>query len=811
MKKRGNMSPILHASVNLSEIRKTRVLCALVFLVSLSWGAEPLSSSATVLPSSAALSSSATLSSSAALSVESSSSVVGAVVPADSLLTSFNSADSATVVTEPTESVQGAFLDKPDTTGKNVKTVLYLSGGENSPWFLLGVFYAIEEYHIPIDSVVGTSWGAWMGAMWSKGMRLDDMQRLLLETDFEPFVGHDNILAKSEANPFEWPLSLDSIPSFQYRFAVRQDSLGFPRRISKSLSPDTAGLERSLSRLRFQESLNRQSIKQKIPFSVLGCNGEQGSTNEDVIKSLPLPGNDMSGEVCPYLAVPAEDSPDEYAIIVVADPVRAELVGNPWQRVLKKFATEGLKNQPGMIVRGHSFPDSSHNARIQAGFSAMESRMNNLSFLQGRKKDYEETKSYVYPWFRYNPTFDSLSAEKHASAKSYWNENDTGIVAPRNFAYAMIQNPVYDSLMFDMQPNGDLIVGAKSSPVFDVLAGGFGSNVIGPNAYAELGVHFVDQMELEFTLSGFLGNSNYGLRPQVNVNKLWNKNWSLLFAYDWRKFSALKSYINDIPREDRIYSEERRDLLFSVEYDFYNNQKVALDFMFGNRKFELDTTLYDVHFYDTYPVSPNLRYEFSSGKKDKWFATEGYDVVANFGLQSIGFDLSERDFIPIYWRAVLDARYTVSPKDFVTFMIGAEGGVERFHDEGYGYVYPEDFEYAVLSNCFRMHPDATPWNSEWYESSLASHHYALARASGALHYKGNGVWLFGAYMHDFEDNPNSSIGINKIVLEPALRLNYKSINVYAGITQTVDFETKADLGKFSDYKYFIRIGNYDLF
>ena len=793
------MSPILHALVNLFRIGEMGALFALVFLQSFSWGDS--SSSSGFLVSSSQESAdvllkafeSAVLSSSSKLS---SSESVGAALDASS----------CSGVDESTDTLAA----RPDSTSGNVKTVLYLSGGENSPWFLLGVLYAIEEYGIPVDSVVGTSWGAWIGAMWTKGMRLDDMQRLLLEKDFEPFVGRDNIVPKTERNPFEWPVSVDGIPSLRHRFAVRQDSAGFPRRIPKSLVPDTAGTELSLARFRFQESLIRQSIKQKIPFGVLGCDGLVGSTNEDVIKSLPLPGNALSGEVCPYIALPMEDSPDEYAVIVVADPVRSEMTGNPWQRVLKKMETEGLKNQPGMVVRAHTIQDTSHNARIQAGFSAMENRMNNLSFLRNRKRNYEEIKCNVYPWFRYSPTFDSLSAEKHASAKSFWDEADTGVVAPRNFAYAMIQNPVYDSLSFDMQSNGDLIIGAKSSPVFDVAVGGFGSNVVGPNAYAEVGVRLVNQMELDLKLSGFMGVSSYGLHPQLGVHKLWKKNWGILFEYDWRKMSALESFINDVPEEDRVFSEERSDLFVSAEYDFFNRQKVALDFLFGKRKFEIDESAYGVRYVNTYPVSPSLRYEFSSGSKDKWFAMEGYDVVVSTGLQSIGFDLST-DFIPIYWKATIDARYTMSPRDYATFTVGAAGGIERYHEDGYGYVYPMDFEYAVLGNCYRLHPEATPWGSEWFDATLASHHYAMLRASAALHYRGNGLWLFGAYVHDFEENPTVALGENKIVLEPALRLKYRSIDVYVGMSRTVDFETVPDLGEFKDYKYFIRIGNYKLF
>lgn len=782
------MSPIRPALVNLFKDGVMRSLCILAVLsASLAFGAgEPSADSVLASFDSATPADSS-------VPVDSVTSV-GSAAPADSSVP----APSPENVAQPS---------------KNLKSVLYLSGGEDSPWFYLGVLYAVEEYGIPVDSVVGTSWGAWVGFMWARGMRLDDMQRLFLEEDFEPHVGHDNIAAKTEWNPFEWPISLEGVPSLRYRFALRSDSSGVPHRISKPLVLDSAGIERALARLRFQESLYRQSAKFKIPFAVLGCDSVVGNTNEDVFKSLPLPGNAESGEVCPYLALPAEDSPDEFAIIVVADPVRSEESGNPWQRALKRYAVEGLNNQPGVIVRAHSVQEKTHNARIQAGFSAMEKRMGSLPFGAERKMDYAGTKSEVYPWFRFNPTFDSLSAEKHIAAKSYWDEKDTGLVAPRRFAYALSQNPVYDSLSFDMQPNGDLVVGAKSSPVFDVAAGGFGSNAFGANAYAELGVHFVDQMEFDLSVGGFWGVSSYGLHPQFNVDRLWNRNWSLSFAYEWQTVRPLKSFNNELAPEDRIYSERRSDLSGRVTYSLDEMQNLSLGFVFGSREFEIDTLAYEERFFNTYPVSPSLHYELLSGKRDKWFATDGYAVNADLGLQSIGFELGRADLIPIYWKGELDAYYAVSPREFATFIFGAAGGFEQYHEEGFGYVYPKDFDYAVLSNCYRFHPEATPWSStEWYNATLASHHYGLLRMSAALHYRGNGLWLFGAYVHDFENNPSVvSLGTNKVVLEPTFRLKYKSINVLLGMSRTVDFETAGDLNKFSDYKYFIRIGDYDLF
>ena len=88
-------------------------------------------------------------------------------------------------------------------------------------------------------------------------------------------------------------------------------------------------------------------------------------------------------------------------------------------------------------------------------------------------------------------------------------------------------------------------------------------------------------------------------------------------------------------------------------------------------------------------------------------------------------------------------------------------------------MYPKDFDYAVLSNCYRFHPEATPWSMEWYNATLASHHYGLLRMSAALHYKGNGLWLFGAYVRDFENNPSVALGVNKIVLEPLYQCAFR--------------------------------------
>ena len=70
------------------------------------------------------------------------------------------------------------------------------------------------------------------------------------------------------------------------------------------------------------------------------------------------------------------------------------------------------------------------------------------------------------------------------------------------------------------------------------------------------------------------------------------------------------------------------------------------------------------------------------------------------------------------------------------------------------------------------------------------------------------MWVFGAYVRDFEENPSAQLGPDKFVLEPTLRFAYKSISVSGGMSRLVDRKTLDELGDVMDYTFFIRVGNY---
>ena len=722
------------------------------------------------------------------------------------------------------ESLLGAMQLEPDSVqAKNVKSVLYLGGGERSPWFHLGALYALEEYKIPVDSIVATSWGAWMGALWALGVSIDDIQRLMMDPAIIDFVGANSIHAKTEHDAFALPISVNGIPSFRQRFSFYADTAGNVYRSMHALVPDTLSIERSLSRLRFEESLYRERGAYRIPFTLVTCDSvNDNPTYADIIASLPLPGNELSGELCPYLALPqSRDSSDvnEIPLIVVADPVRYVAEGSAETRTIKSKVLSSLDSVAGTFIRTHSLRDSSRNVAIQAGFSAVEQNLRKIVPLLERRADYPE-KQKSKPWLTFNPVFDSLSAEHHAAVASYWNPQDSGFDAPSHFAYSIAAKAPYDTISFNMQPDGDLLIGVGVHPTVDLAVGGFGSNVIGANAYGEATLYYVNQMEIYLKLAGFYGMSSYGFRPRLEITNLISRRWKFSFGYDLMKLRFLKAFEKDyIPEGNRFESEQRNDFFLSAKYTFDKMQAIEVKFLFGSRDFELassaipnadffDDDINTDDYYETTPMTQMVRYSLLKGDENPWFASNGFAANANVGMNLIGSGYHQRG--PIYGFFALDGRYSVTPVRNAALTVGASMGVDAYRDDG-RFKFPKTFDNVAMEDRYRMHVAATPWSEDYLDPELATHGYAMFRVNGGVLHRGFGAWLSFAYVHDFENKKTAKLGANKFVFEPAIRYKYRSFSVYLGVNRVVDADTFGDLKRFKDYRYFIRIGDYCLF
>ena len=718
------------------------------------------------------------------------------------------------------ESLLSAMTLEPDSLqAKKKKSVLYLGGGDRSPWFHLGALYALEEYKIPVDSIVTTSWGAWMGALWSLGVSIDDIQRLMLDANIADYLGVNSINAKTEHDAFSLPISVDGIPSIRQRFSLYADSAGHVHRSMHALVPDSASIERSLSRLRFEESLYRQRGSFRIPFTLLTCDSViENPSYADIVSSLPIAGNENSGELCPYLALPLSKNPQEASLIVVADPIRYELDGSAETRTIKKNNLSQLVDQ-GIFIRAHSIRDTSRKALIQAGFAAVEHSLREIiPVVDGRREYADKQKSEA--WFEFNPVFDSLSAEFHSSVLSYWNPKDTGFVAPKNFAYAIASKVPYDTVSFNMQPDGGLLIDVGVHPTLDVAVGGFGSNIIGANAYGEATLNYVNQMEINLKLAGFYGTSSYGFRPRLDVTNLISRRWTFGFGYDMMKLRFLKAFENDyVPTQNRFEYEKRNDLFLSAKYALDEMQSIEVKFLFGSREFELNPVAIPVHDffddvfvntshnYETNPMMQSVRYSLLNGDGNPWFASRGFAANASIGLNLIGTGFHQRG--PIYGIYTLDGKYSCSPARYASVTFGAAMGFDGYRDGHFK--FPQTFDNIAMEDRYRLHVAATPWSEDYLDPELATHGYAMLRLNGGIERYGFGAWFSFAYVHDFEDKATATLNSNKFVFEPALRYKYRSFTIYAGLNRIVDTESFSDVKDFKNYRYFIRIGDYDLF
>jgi NTE family protein len=116
------------------------------------------------------------------------------------------------------------------------KVGLVLSGGAAKGIAHIGVLKALEEHHIPIDYIVGTSMGGIVGGFYAAGYSADEIEQLVLADDFLYWIrglpergynyhyyGHDDSPGFVTLN-----LSLDSAHAFQLNTSIASDvSLNF--------------------------------------------------------------------------------------------------------------------------------------------------------------------------------------------------------------------------------------------------------------------------------------------------------------------------------------------------------------------------------------------------------------------------------------------------------------------------------------------------------------------------------------------------------------------------------------------------------
>jgi len=170
------------------------------------------------------------------------------------------------------------------------KIALVLSGGGARGAAHVGVLKVIEENHIPIDMVVGTSMGSFMGGLYAAGWKPDDIAKMLIVTNWSEYIRGD--------------FDRQDIPMQRKRAEYTyQGKLGFGINAKNAIVLPTGVFKREPLLLKFEElTANVRDIKDfdklSIPYRAVATdikNGEpvilkSGSLAEAIYASSAIPG-----------------------------------------------------------------------------------------------------------------------------------------------------------------------------------------------------------------------------------------------------------------------------------------------------------------------------------------------------------------------------------------------------------------------------------------------------------------------------------------------------------------------------------------
>ena len=172
-----------------------------------------------------------------------------------------------------------------------LKVGLALSGGGAKGMAHIGVLRALEQYNVKIDYISGTSMGAVVGAMYSIGYSVDQIEEYLKNVDWDALL--DNTLPRNHLSV----LDRESAERYVLDFEVYEDKILAPDAFNKGQY-----MLKELSFLTFPAHGKTDFSTFDIPFL---CVGTDLATGEAVI----FEDGELSGALRASLAFPSMFSP----------------------------------------------------------------------------------------------------------------------------------------------------------------------------------------------------------------------------------------------------------------------------------------------------------------------------------------------------------------------------------------------------------------------------------------------------------------------------------------------------------------------
>ncbi len=149
------------------------------------------------------------------------------------------------------------------------KIALVLSGGGARGGAHVGVLKVLEKNRVPIDIIVGTSMGSFMGGLYAAGESPQEIEKMLVTTDWKEYI-------RADFDRFKIPMQRKML-EYQY-----QGRIGFGINAQNQVVLPTGLLKREPLLLKFDELTQdvydiREFDKLSIPFRAVATNIQNGS------------------------------------------------------------------------------------------------------------------------------------------------------------------------------------------------------------------------------------------------------------------------------------------------------------------------------------------------------------------------------------------------------------------------------------------------------------------------------------------------------------------------------------------------------
>lgn len=721
------------------------------------------------------------------------------------------------------------------------QVTLLLTGGPAGPWYDLGVLQAVEKYRIPLNQLVTSGWGAWVGGLWAEGFSTSQIQKELQSIDS---------LGSSESQQETW-ISASGMPSLQMRWSLQDSRQGIVQLGSRKDASPSLVNELRLQKGFLGRALFPQSPARRLPWQVVLCDvatampvvSQTRALAPWVFRSIDLTASARSmptympmencGVFSPGLFPQTENQIWLYSS---SWPERSDSLSNyPLRKQIKELRSQSdihwIWMHPHQYSRNTTTPDS----LMQLGFQSVRAALGKLRNWQLEPTPWDLPELDLASLKGVQIGYDDVGSEYQNHLSSFWPNGEAWQEALENFSRNVAQNGLYDSLSLQLvgQKNGELgdkedtrivLLALHASPLsqFEAKWGGWGSSILGAHAFAQSQIRIVDQYEYLFQLQGDYGESFKRFRPKLGVSGLQSSTLELALLFDVGKESYQRIW-------NRVEYDVKRQLLnvsyqdFAFDALWLQNPSRLWNFRMGMRSDEFRSEVTVEGFAEdkltsewvkTSTLKANL--SVSNGKNNNGnpqpFVDSLYWTLQG-GIHSSSLQIPGMSGAPLYgrWSLLAGGNYRWAP----WFSLGAwtQAGLEGRLSEG-KWEYPKEIELlpgdyldASISNYWlgSMHPSifSMTMPGDYWKSP----HFALATANLGIHFpSGDGLWCYASFSRDF----NASW--NRLVLEPVFRFHKESLEILLGAHRVIDLETEINSIDFTPkgWKMIFQVGFFAL-